>query len=68
MSDNAGGRGFRQGASALISHLAATASMDRRISCVDVRRFNNRQTLTPFQYQFSDLGDFASLFGAQEAA
>ncbi|WP_169833169.1 hypothetical protein [Sphingomonas panacis] len=35
---------------------------------IGVRRFNDRQTLTPCQYQFPDMGDFASLFGAQEAA
>lgn len=33
VSDNAGGRVFRQGASALIWHLAATANMDRRPPC-----------------------------------
>lgn len=38
VSDNAGGRVFRQGASALIWHLAATARTDRRVSC-DLRHY-----------------------------
>jgi hypothetical protein len=44
----------------------AELRLDNRV--IAIRRFNDRQTLTRCQYQFSDMGDFASLFGAQEAA
>ncbi|ALR22875.1 hypothetical protein ATN00_20460 (plasmid) [Sphingobium baderi] len=54
VSDNAGGRVFRQGVSALVWHLAATASRVRRISCVRRRLGLSRFSMFDCQFRYAE--------------